>query len=142
MDAIHADKVDERRLSELAPVVFRAATDGDAIARALVDRQADEVVVMTGTAIRKLRMTTLDPDVVLGGGIFRNDDPSFLERIRSGLRAVAPGVRVCVLTEPPVIGSALIGLDRLGAPRASATRLRRGLTHERLSAQTHTAGKE
>ncbi len=51
-------------------------------------------------------------------------------------------MRVRVLTAPPVIGAALIGLDRLGASRAAQARLRRGLTHERLTAQTHIAGKE
>jgi N-acetylglucosamine kinase-like BadF-type ATPase len=142
LEAIHFDRFDDLRLSELVPVIFGAAVDGDEVARALIDRQADEVVVMAGTAIRKLRMTRLDVDVVLGGGIFRNDDDEYLGRIRSGLQAVAPDVRICVLTAPPVIGAALMGLDRIDAPRTAPRRVREGLTHERLSAQTHTAGKE
>ena len=40
---------------------------------------------MAATAIRRLRMTRLDVDVVLGGGIFRNDDAPFFERIDAGL---------------------------------------------------------
>jgi N-acetylglucosamine kinase-like BadF-type ATPase len=142
IEAMHFGRVDERRLSELAPTVFRAAQQGDAVARSLVDRQADEVVALAGAAIRKLRMTRLDVDVVLGGGIFHNDNDGFIERIRSGLEAIAPAVRVCILTAPPVIGAALIGLDHLGATSAAQRRLRGGLTHERLSAQTQTVGKE
>jgi N-acetylglucosamine kinase-like BadF-type ATPase len=130
----------EVRLHELAPVVFRAAAEGDAIARGLVDRQADEIVTMAGTAIRKLRMRDLDVDVALGGGIFRNRFAPFLERIERGLREVAPRARVSVVTAPPVVGAALIGLDAAGATRAAARRLRSALTDGRMSADTRTRG--
>jgi len=136
MEAMYFGRMDEDRVDELAPVVFRAAVAGDEIARGIVDRQADEVVAMAGTAIRRLRMTGLDVDVVLGGGIFRNDDPEFFARIRAGLEAVAPRVGVKVLQAPPVVGAALMGLDRLSASKAARARLRAALTHERLSRDT------
>jgi N-acetylglucosamine kinase-like BadF-type ATPase len=135
-------RLDADRLSELAATVFRAAKQGDDVARSIADRQADEVVALAGTAIRRLRMTKLDVDVVLGGGIFRNDDAAFFERIRRGLEAVAPKMQVRTLTAPPVIGATLIGLDRLGAPRTAQARLRRSLTHERLTPETHPIRKE
>src|SRR5207248_1488302 len=72
MEALYFERIDEDRLSELAPVVFEAAIAGDAVARSIVDRQADEVVTMVATTIRNLGMTQLDPDVVRGGGICRN----------------------------------------------------------------------
>jgi len=137
LDALYLGRVDEARVAELAPVVFRAATDGDPIARSVVDRQADEVVALAGTAIKRLRMTALDVDVVLGGGIFRNRDADFFSRIDAGVRDVAPGARTHVLTEPPVLGAALMGLDHLGAGPAAQRRLRRTLTHARLDAHTH-----
>jgi N-acetylglucosamine kinase-like BadF-type ATPase len=127
---------DEMRLSELAPVVFKAAGDGDPIARSLVDRQADEIVTMATAAIRKLGMEDLDVHVALGGGVFRNRFAPFPERIRSGVRAVAPRARVSVLSDPPIVGAALLGLDRLGAPRPAERRLRATLTHQRLRTQT------
>jgi len=133
MQAIHLGRLDMDRLAELPPVVFRAAAANDAVAGSILDRQADEIVTMAGTAIRKLRMTKLDVPVVLGGGIFHNDFPPFFDRIDEGLRRVAPDVRVTVLSAPPVAGAALLGLDRMGAPEASKARLRAGLTHERLS---------
>lgn len=142
MEAIYFGRIAERRLAELAPTLFKAAIGGDAVAREVVDRQADEIVLMAGTAIRRLRMQRLDVDVVLGGGIFRSRDPAFFERIETGLRKVAPAVRVNVLTAPPVVGAALLGLDRLGAPRASQARVRAGLTHERLGSETLRRRKE
>jgi len=79
----------------------------------------------------------LDPDVVLAGGIFRAEDPAFYDRIGSGIAAVAPAAEVRRLSAPPVVGAALLGLDRLiGAPTPAdvESRLRTGLTHERLAA--------
>jgi N-acetylglucosamine kinase-like BadF-type ATPase len=138
LEALYFGSLDEERIVELAPLVFEAAVDGDAIARAVIDRQADEVAVMATTAIRRLRMTKLDPDVVLGGGVFRNDDAAFFDRINERIWDVAPKANVHVLTDPPVIGAALLGLDQLEASKAAYPRARQSLTHERLSA--HTAG--
>lgn len=135
MEAMYFGRMNDERVVELAPIVFRAAMRGDEVARSIVHRQADEVVAMAGTAIRRLRMTRMDVDVVLGGGIFRNEDDAFFERIDSGLRAVAPAVRITRLTAPPVVGAALLGLDLLGAGKAAASRLRPVLTHEGLTSQ-------
>ena len=142
MEAIYFGRIEEERLAEIAPIVFRAAAGGDAVAREIVDRQADEIVIMATTAMRRLRMLRLDTDVVIGGGIFRAQDPAFFGRIEAGVHVTAPSARVRRLTAPPVVGAALIGLDRLGAPSAAQSRVRRALTHERLGAETSAPGKE
>ena len=77
------------------------------VARGIVDRLADEVVAMAGAMIRRLRLGRLDPDVVLGGGVFRTREPGFHQRIRDGVAAVAPRAQVVPLTVPPVAGAAL-----------------------------------
>jgi N-acetylglucosamine kinase-like BadF-type ATPase len=136
MEAMYFHRLDEDRVIELPPVVFRAAARGDAVAREIVDRQADEVVAMAGTAISKLRMRSLDVEVVLGGGIFRNRYPAFFDRIEHGLRAVAPAASITVLGAPPVVGAALLGLDRLGATKAARAMVRAALTHDRMNADT------
>ena len=142
LEAIYFGRLQSERVTELPPLVFRAAIEGDAVARSIIDRQADEVVALAGTAIRRLRMTKLDVEVVLGGGIFRTHDERFFERIRDGLGAIAPAATVRVLTTPPVIGAALLGLDRLGASAPAHRRLRAALTHDRLTAETQSARKE
>ena len=68
---------------------------------------------MASALIRRLRLTRLDPEVVLAGGVFRADDPTFYGEIEAGVHAAAPRARVVRLTAPPVLGAALIGLDRL-----------------------------
>jgi N-acetylglucosamine kinase-like BadF-type ATPase len=141
VEALHFGRIAEERVVELAPLVFRAAAEGDAVARSVVDRQADEVVAMGGTAIRRLRMTGLDVDVVLGGGVFRAEDPRFLERIGEGFAAIVPRARVTVLEAPPVVGAALLGLDHLGSPPAARSRIRAALTEVRLAEDAAATGR-
>jgi N-acetylglucosamine kinase-like BadF-type ATPase len=141
-EAMYFERIGEERLAELAPLVFQAAMDGDALAQDIVNRQADEIVTMAGTAIRRLRMSKLDVEVVLGGGIFRNHDRSFFERIRTGLLDVAPASSIVPLAAPPVVGAALIGLDLAGARPAARRRVRASLTDERLATHTRPGRKE
>lgn len=130
--AIHLDRLDEDRLVELTPVIFAAARDGDDQARILLARQADEVVTMTGAAIRRLDLASEDVEVVLGGGMFRNDG-AFVDSIIEGILALAPRARIRVLSAPPVLGAGLIGLDLLGSSEEAKTLLGEGLTHDRLA---------
>jgi N-acetylglucosamine kinase-like BadF-type ATPase len=132
--AIYAGRIDEERLRELSPVVFRAAEDGDAVARSIVDHLADEVAIMANAAILRLHLTRRDPDVVLAGGVFRAEDAPFHERVRQRIGAVSYRATVRRLTAPPVVGSALVGLDRLAVKDSPAaeTRLRGQLTDELL----------
>jgi N-acetylglucosamine kinase-like BadF-type ATPase len=139
MEAVYFEEIGEDRLAELAPLVFREAVGGDAVSRDIIDRQADEIVLMATTAIRRLRMRDLDVDVVLGGGIFRNPDPTFFDRIHEGLVAYAPRAAIRRLTGPPLVGAALIGLDALGARPAALAAARERLTHDRLT--RHTPGR-
>lgn len=140
MEALYFHRLEPERLAELAPVVFRDAALGDAAARQIVDRQADEIVIMASAAIRRLRMRDLEVDVVLGGGIFRNGFPPFFQRIDRGIHEVAPSARIVVLAAPPVVGAAMLGLDGVGASAAARARVRRGLTHERLAGVRAAAG--
>jgi N-acetylglucosamine kinase-like BadF-type ATPase len=118
--ALYTERIPDRRVAELCPVVFGAAREGDVVARGILIRLADELVAMAGALLRRLRLTELDPEVVLGGGVFQADDPAFYARIEAGVRAVAPAASIVRLTAPPVLGAALLGLDRLAAAGAAA----------------------
>ncbi|HYL41055.1 MAG TPA: BadF/BadG/BcrA/BcrD ATPase family protein [Candidatus Binatus sp.] len=129
--ALYEGRIEDDRLLELPPIVFDAATGGDAVARSIVDRLADELVAMATALIRRLRMTRLDPEVVLAGGVFRATDRAFYERLEAGVRDVARDARTVRLSAPPVLGSALIWLDRLSptgaTPGTAESRLRAAL---------------
>jgi N-acetylglucosamine kinase-like BadF-type ATPase len=131
--AIYLGKISESRIRELAPIAFEASRAGDGVAGAIVDRLADEVVAMAGATIRRLRLGRAPVHVALGGGMFRGRDERLLRRIESGVHAVAPGATVRPLDAPPVLGSALLGLDFLGAPAEAAARLREMLTEDAIA---------
>lgn len=135
--ALYGGRLDEDRLADLAPVVFEAAADGDAVAAGIVDALADEVVAWASATIRRLHLVRRDVPVVLTGGVFRTAYAPFADRIRAGILVVAPSATVTPLDSPPVVGAALIGLDRSmpdpGPRRAAEARLRAILTFERLA---------
>jgi N-acetylglucosamine kinase-like BadF-type ATPase len=134
MEAIYVGRLDYDRLSELAPLVFTAADRGDAVARAIIDEMADEIVVTVNAAIRRLHVSDRDVHIVLGGGVLRAGHRRLLERIHAGVTALAPAAVIRRLEAPPVVGAALLGLDAMGAPAAARKRLRASLTEGRLVA--------
>jgi N-acetylglucosamine kinase-like BadF-type ATPase len=123
--AIYRGRIAEERLRELTPIVFAAAMDGDTVARQIVDRLADELATMAIAILRRLRLVRAAADVVLAGGVIRTGDEAFFERIAQGLHRRAPLARIRRLTEPPVVGAALLALDRLSASPGAEARLRR-----------------
>lgn len=131
--AIYLGRLSEARVRELMPVVFQASRAGDAVAASIVDRLADEIVAMAGAAIRRLRLRRSPVHVALGGGVFRDRDPRLLGGIESGVHAVAPGATVRPIDAPPVVGSALLGLDLLDLPAEAFARLREMLTEEAIA---------
>ena len=133
------------RIAELAPVVFEAATDGDAD-RAEHRRPAGrrDRGAWRGTAIQRLRMTAARRATSCSGG---GDLP---QRRRGVLRADRrrastrwrPRRSITVLTAPPVIGAALLGLDRLGAARSAAQRRARRCLDPRTAHRPHSPATE
>jgi N-acetylglucosamine kinase-like BadF-type ATPase len=125
--AAHQDPSVVDRLGELSPVVFAVAGTGDEVARSVVVRQGEEVVALACAALNRLDLTATAATVVLGGGVLRSRDPLLFGVIREGVRAVAPRAELTVVTAPPVLGAALLGLAALGAGPAAERRLRAGL---------------
>jgi N-acetylglucosamine kinase-like BadF-type ATPase len=116
-------QVNERELAELAPLVLASARS-DAVAGEIVDRLAAEVVTMARTALTRLGLTEEPVDVVLGGGVLQAGDERLLGGIERGLRDVAPAALLRLSPSPPIVGSALLGLDELGAGPEAHDRVR------------------
>ncbi len=121
-NAIEYGRLAGSRLRELSPVVFEVAAGGDAVARSILDRLADEIATMALAIIRRLHLARRDVDVVLAGGVFKARDAAFEARIASGIHSGAPLARLHRLDAPPVLGTALLGLDRLPGLSAAAQR--------------------
>ncbi|MFC7615719.1 N-acetylglucosamine kinase [Actinokineospora soli] len=121
--AIHLDHDVGARLGGLAPVVFQVAAEGDDVACSIVRKQGEEVATFAAAALRRLDLTGSPADVVLGG-VLRSRDPLLFEAIHARLAELAPRARTRVVTAPPVVGAALLGVDALGPAQPAEARLR------------------
>lgn len=126
-EQLHAGRIHSRRLIELAPLVFAEART-DAVAAGIVSRLADAVVAFARAALRRLDLEQEPVDVILGGGLLRSGDERLHAAIVAGLAEVGDALVVRTTDAPPVVGSALAGLDRLGATVAAKQRITRELT--------------
>lgn len=127
--AIHRGRLSERRLLELAPLVFDLATD-DAVAASIVARQVSEIVAMVRVTAERLRLQEEVFDVVLGGGLLQHAEPSLVASIAQGVHLTAPGAVVRPTAAPAILGSALLVLDGLGATDEAKQKLRKELEGE------------
>jgi N-acetylglucosamine kinase-like BadF-type ATPase len=123
-EAVRYRRIPVARLGDLAPGVVRAAEGGDVVARRLVDRLADEVVLMARRALADLGLTERPVRVLLGGGMLRAGSGILYEEVVARLARAAPHARPAAVTEPPALGAALDALDAAGATPAAAARLR------------------
>ena len=111
-------------MGKLAPVVAQAARDGDEVAQGLVDDIADELAAFATASIRRLSLEE-EPVPVTLAGLARGAADLLVPRVTELVRAIAPAAHVSVLHAPPVLGAALLGLDRLApGDHAAADRLR------------------
>lgn len=124
IEALHLGRVGSERRHELTPVLFATAAAGDPVAGALVDRLAEEVVAMASVALGRLDLLDEEAPVVLGGSVLAARHPRLDGRIAELLAVRAPKAVVRVVTEPPVLGAALLGLDHMGAAAGVRERLR------------------
>lgn len=122
--AAHLDPSVAERLGELTPVLFHLSREGDEVARSVVVRQGEEVALLAGAALRRLGLAAAPATVVLGGGVLRGRDPLLFSTIRERLAEQAPLAELTVVSHPPVVGAALLGLDALGATPDAARLLR------------------
>jgi N-acetylglucosamine kinase-like BadF-type ATPase len=121
---IHKGKIGDDDVTGLAPLLLRAADDGDPVARTVVSRLADEISVMAITAMRRLGLTGIATPVVLGGGVITAGNALLIDGITGQLAEAAPRAQIRVIDVPPVVGAALLGLDQVSAPSAAEARLR------------------
>lgn len=128
-EEIHRSRIPDRRLLELAPVVFTEAAH-DPVAAKLVERLVAEIVALARAALERLELASEPVEILLGGGVVRGGDGRLLAAIEAGLQEIGPEVRARLVESPPIVGAALRALDEIGAPREAHARLRRELDAE------------
>jgi N-acetylglucosamine kinase-like BadF-type ATPase len=125
--ALHLGEIPMERIYELSAVLFAVAATGDEVASRVVREQVDEVLALHRVATDRLGLREARHAVVLGGGVLRARHPQLHEPVLAGLRQFSPLAEVTVVTDPPVVGAALLALDALGAPPGTEDVLREAL---------------
>lgn len=124
IEALHLGRIPAARKHELAPVLFATSAEGDAVARSVVHRLAEEVVALSTVALARLDLLDEEAPVLLGGSVLAARHPELDEHIGKLLAAKAPKAVIEVVTAPPVLGAALLGMDHIGASPEARARLR------------------
>lgn len=96
-----------------APLIFRVAAEGDAVAQEVIRWAGRELGSLAVGVIRQLGMEGLAFEVVLAGSLYEGG-VTLIEPLRETIQAVAPGARLVRLTAPPVVGGVLLGMEQVG----------------------------
>ncbi|TCC46019.1 ATPase [Kribbella capetownensis] len=124
IEAFHFGDLPAERQLEAGPLLFQVAAAGDAVALGVVQQQAEEIVAMAVSVLRRLDLLTEPVTVVLGGGVLTAGHAVLVDRVVRLLPEVAPKAVPKVVDVPPVVGAALLGLDHTAASPAAQARLR------------------
>lgn len=124
IEDLHFGVLGHDDVTGLSPVLLAAAAGGDAVASAVVDRQAEEVATLALAALRRLDLLDSAVPVVLGGGVLAARDPGLTEGIRSRLALAAPRAHLTFVAERPVLGAAFLVLEAHGSPADAIDRAR------------------
>jgi N-acetylglucosamine kinase-like BadF-type ATPase len=96
-----------------APIVFRVAEEGDAVARDLIHWAGTELGEMINGVIRQLNFEELVFDVVMTGSMFKGGQ-MMIDPMRETVLKLAPRARFVNLNVPPVVGAVMLGLEAGG----------------------------
>ncbi len=111
IEALHFAELPTSRLHELTPVLFDVAAQGDSVATALVERLATEVAAFVIAAVDRLDWSEQPVPVVLGGAVLAAGQPGLDGGVRRRITAAVPRAQFVVVTDPPILGAALLALD-------------------------------
>jgi hypothetical protein len=93
----------------------------------IVDRVGAEIAALARPALRRLELDRQPVEVLLGGGLLRAGDGRVLAGVEASYGPRLPKRPCGRRPPPPIVGAALLALDRLGAGVEAQRRVRREL---------------
>jgi len=106
---IYSDKID---IQVFTSRVFRAADEGDAVAKEILEKNANALVNIVQTLIAKGKERKRYP-VVLMGGVLEKENP-YSKLVKEKMTQAVPNILLMKSKFPTVFGAALMGLNALG----------------------------
>ena len=111
IEKVYSDKLKSKGIAKIAPLVFKAAKDGDKVAEGIVEEAGRELGTLATAVMRALNLTE-NVEIALVGSIFKQKE-LLLGSLRNAIPAKA-NVAFCDPRFPPVIGATLLALRKIG----------------------------
>lgn len=99
--------------SDHAPLVYQVASQGDEVARALIEWAGRELGYTAQAVIRQLSIQKLDFEVILVGSLYQMGE-MLIDPMRKVIHSEAPGARLITLAVPPVVGGVFLAMEQVG----------------------------
>jgi N-acetylglucosamine kinase-like BadF-type ATPase len=96
------------------PLVVQAASEGDEVARAILERAGDSLGRSAAAVVRRLEMQDDEFEIVLSGGMLRGASESVRSALEEVLRPAAPHATFVRLRTAPVVGAVLLAMEAAG----------------------------
>jgi N-acetylglucosamine kinase-like BadF-type ATPase len=101
-------------IKELAPLVFEEALSGDRTAATILRDFGKGSAKLVTNGLRRFNMTGLALDVVLSGSVFKGVGSLLVDTLRTEIQRTAPLARLVNARYEPVVGAALLGMEKAG----------------------------
>lgn len=103
-----------RPLKEVAEIVFEEASRNEPAALEIIYSFGKSVSRYVIGAVRRFGMKPEECEVILSGGVFKNPHPLLCETVCSQIHRVYSNIRIRQSYYEPIVGAALMALDRRG----------------------------
>lgn len=121
-----------RPLKEVAEIVFEEAAHNEPAALEVIYSFGKSISQYVVGAVRRFDMDPKEFEVILSGGVFKNQNPLLYETVCSQIHRVYANIRIRQSVYEPIIGAALMALDELGEKKDSR--------HERCKSEARRLG--
>ena len=108
LEKIYREGFTPTKIAQLAPLVTKAAEEGDRIAISILQKAGEELALMVITALRRLGLRAAK--ICYTGGVF-NAGKLVIDPFTNSIRRVFPNVTIERLKYPPVIGALYLALQ-------------------------------
>ena len=114
-DLVYVQQISRTRTASAAKAVLKAAEDGDAVARRIILRAADDISEVLADVIHCLHLEDSTCALTASGGVAQNSR-LYWDRVCENALKLAPGLRPIRPRVKPCVGAALLALRGMGVP--------------------------
>lgn len=108
-------------LQKVSPLVFKLANSRDWVCQQILIDMGHVLGEMVAGVIKRLGMEDLEVPVVLGGSIYKGDNPLLIDKLTTTLHTQVPKAYLKIPLLPPAAGAYLSALDSLAVVPDSTT---------------------